>query len=141
MSEEFNVENLVIDVVEMIDDSKVEINQAIDIIKSTQFPKDTMTAWEKLSTEVIPDIVEIVERVGKLNDLSGEDKKALVCMTLDELIPTEVLNKLIDIPLMNEWMEGKAIDLFKKQIIGVLVEGAVKIFNRFWKKEDKAIDK
>ena len=141
MSEEFNVENLVIDVVEIIDDSKTEICQAIDIIKQTQFPKGAMASWEKLSTEVVPDVVEIVEAIGKLNNLTGEEKKALVCMTLDELIPTEVLNKLIDIPLMNEWMEGKAIDMFKKQIIGVLVEGAVKIFNSFWKKEDKAIDK
>ena len=33
-------------------------------------------------------------------------------------------------------MDGRqAIDLFKKQIIGILVDAAVKIFNRFWKKD------
>jgi len=121
MNEEINYDESIEVVSAMVMGAKKETIQAIEIIKNAQYPKDIINVVDKLKTDVLPDIIKLVETYNTFapTRLTGEQKKTLV---------VKIINKFVDIPVLWEAIEEDIIEI----AIDSLIAGYNKVFGTNW---------
>ncbi|MFA6583919.1 MAG: hypothetical protein WCS77_06440 [Elusimicrobiaceae bacterium] len=87
--------------------------KAEELLEKLDTVKDRIKTVKSLkdAAEAIPGIITLVESVGQDEDIKGADKKALA---------VAVLNKLVDIPLVPEAVEGILIGWAIDAVIAAL---------------------